>query len=322
MTIETRAGEPVPAGRRAYADAPSRGERRRTAAIGAPITSTDAPPLWARLVYIGLSRIARTLGDRRFVVSDAAAAITCLLRPGAVAACAARHRRADPFLTPRRSLARARASYREYYRTVVDLIWAHTLPMDRVRRLCPVDGWENLDGPLREQGGGIFCLAHFGSWDMAATIALSRGLALTTVMREFQPAFVNQLIVWTRECRGLEVFTPGRAARGLVQALRRGRFLALLADIPEGGPTVEVSFRRGPVLFSAGPATLALRSGFRLLPVACYREGTGYRIVIERPVTGSTVAEMTQELATRLDALIERAPEQWYPFNQVWTDEG
>lgn len=58
-----------------------------------------------------------------------------------------------------------------------------------------------------------------------------------------------------------------------------------------------------------------------MLPVACFREADRYRIVVDRPVARGSIAEMTQELADRLDALIVRAPEQWYPFNQVWTDE-
>jgi len=233
-----------------------------------------------------------------------------------------RHRRADPRLTPAQALARARASYREYYRTVLDLIWADTLPLERVRRDHPIDGWEHIDTAIRDYGAGIFCLAHFGNWDMAATMALSRGLALSTVMREFRPAFVNQVIVRTRERRGLQVFTPGRAARGLLRGLRQGRFLALLADIPEGGPTVKVHFCNGPVLFSTGPAEMARRSGCPLLPAACFRETVRrYRIIVDAAVPLGGIAEMTQTLADRLEALMVHAPEQWYPFNPVWTDE-
>jgi lauroyl/myristoyl acyltransferase len=281
----------------------------------------EEPPWWHRALYRGLSLIARAFGARRFAFPDAFAALTCTLQPGKVRACARRHRRADPTLTAEAALRRARASYREYYRTAVDLFWAHTLPLDAVRRQHPVEGWNEIENAIRDHGAGIFCLAHFGNWDMAAKIALARGLGMSTVMREFRPAFVNRVIVWTREERGLEVFTPGKAARGLVQALRRGRFLALLADIPEGGPTVEVRFRRGPVLFSTGPAALARRSGCPLLPVACFREPGHYRIIVDRPITPDGIAAMTQELADRLDALMVHAPDQWYPFNRVWTDE-
>ncbi|MGP8160789.1 MAG: lysophospholipid acyltransferase family protein [Candidatus Dormibacteria bacterium] len=289
--------------------------------VGAPVASQSPPSAPLRLFWSGMSRTAQALGWRRFLAPDAVAAVACLTRPRRVAACAARHRRADPSLTATGARVRARASYREYFRTCVDLAWAHDLEVEAVRRLHPIDGFENIDRARQEHGAGIFCLAHFGNWDMAATMALSHGLAVTTVMREFRPASLNRLIVWARERRGLEVFTPGRAARGLLHALRRGRFLALLADIPEGGPTVEVRFRGGPVLFSTGPAAMALRSGCPLLPCACYRDGRHYRILVEPPIPTGTIPEMTQALAERLDALIALAPDQWYPFNPLWTDE-
>ena len=269
-----------------------------------------------------MSRLAQAMGMHRFLLPDAASAIACLARPGRVATCAARHRRADPSLSATASRNRARASYREYYRTCMDLAWAHDLDPDLVRRRDPIDGLEYIREVQREHGGGLLCLAHFGNWDMAATMALSHGLALTTVMREFRPAVLNETVIWARERRGLEVFTPDDAAKGLLSALRRGRLLALLVDLPEGGPTIEVRFRKGPVLFSAAPAILARRSRCPILPSACFREGDHYRIVVDHPITarGSTEA-LTQELADRLDALMAYAPDQWYPFNQVWTDE-
>jgi KDO2-lipid IV(A) lauroyltransferase len=268
-----------------------------------------------------MARTAQLLGWGRFLAPDAVAAVSCWARPRRTARCAARHRRADPGLTQKAARRRARASYREYYRTCVDLVWAHGLSMETVYRLHPLDGWEHIERAREEHGAGVFGLAHFGNWDMAAAMAASHGLALTTVMREFRPASFNRLIVWARERRGVELFTPGRAARGLLQALNRGRFVALLADIPEGGGTVEVQFRGGPVLFSTGPASIALHSGCPLLPVAAYRDGHHYRILVEPPVPNGTVAEMTQRLADRLEALMALAPDQWYPFNPVWTDE-
>ena len=290
--------------------------------VAAPIQSTSLPSPLLRVLWGGVAKTARALGWRRYVAVDAIAAVTSLVRPRRVAKCAVRHQRADPGLTPDAARARARASYREYFRTCLDLMWADALTMETVRRFHPMDGWEHIERAQEEHGAAIFCLAHFGNWDMAATIGLSKGLALTTVMRDFRPAFLNGVIVWARERRGLEVFTPGGAARGLLHALRHGRFLALLVDIPEGGPTVEVQFRGGPVLFSTGPAAMALHTGAPLLPALCYRVDRHYRVLVDPPVPTGTVAEMTQTLADRLDALMAVAPEQWYPFNAVWTDEG
>jgi KDO2-lipid IV(A) lauroyltransferase len=320
--IQTRSGDADRvSGDQGQVSPESRASTTVAPAVGAPVPSTTTPSRFLRLLWGGVARSTRALGWRRFLIVDGAAAVTCLIHPRRTAACAARHRRADPSLTPRAARRRARISYREYFRTCLDLMWADSLDMEEVRRLHPLDGWEHIARAQRERGAGIFCLAHFGNWDMAATMALSHGLALTTVMRDFRPAYFNRVIVWTRERRGLEVFTPGRAARGLLHALRHGRFLALLADIPEGGPTVQVQFRGGPVLFSTGPAAMAIHSGCPLLPALCYRVDRHYRILVDAPIPAGSVTEMTQTVAQRLDALMALSPEQWYPFNPVWTDE-
>ena len=159
--------------------------------MAAPIQSASPPSLLLRTLWGGVAKSTQALGWHRYLAVDAIAAATSLVRPGRVAECAVRHRRADPALTAQAARARARASYREYFRTCLDLMWADALTMETVRRDHPMDGWEHIARAEEEHGSGIFCLAHFGNWDMAATMALSRGLPLTTVMRDFSPRFFN-----------------------------------------------------------------------------------------------------------------------------------
>jgi KDO2-lipid IV(A) lauroyltransferase len=76
----------------------------------------------------------------------------------------------------------------------------------------------------------------------------------------------------------------------------------------------------------AGPATLALRTGATLCTGAVYSgPGRDHRAVVEEPIdttrTGSLrtdVARITQVIATRLEGLIRRAPEQWHVFQPLW----
>ena len=263
-----------------------------------------------------MSRTAQALGWRRFLAPDAVAAVACLTRPRRVAACAARHRRADPSLTATGARVRARASYREYFRTCVDLAWAHDLEVEAVRRLHPIDGFENIDRARQEHGAGIFCLAHFGNWDMAATMALSHGLAVTTVMREFRPASLNRLIVWARERRGLRGLHP-----------RPGRPRPPPRPAPRAFPGPP---RRHPGGRADRRGALPRRPG--ALQHGAGGDGAPQRVPpaagAPATATGATtgswssrrsppgpIPEMTQALAERLDALIALAPDQWYPFN-------
>lgn len=122
----------------------------------------------------------------------------------------------------------------------------------------------------------------------------------------------------------MELFTPSAAARGLLRALRRGRIIALLVDIPEGGPTVTVDFCNGPVAFSTGPAFLSRLTGAPILAAECWRTpAAGYLVRVHAPYHPDEDEDdraVIQRLATKLEGSIHRMPEQWYPFNEIYED--
>jgi lauroyl/myristoyl acyltransferase len=183
---------------------------------------------------------------------------------------------------------------------------------------------EHVDAVRSAGRGGILVLAHFGNWDMAASIALAQGIELTTVMAPIGPPAITSLVTWARERNELEVFVAdGSAARGLVRALRRGRFVCLLGDIPGAGPTVVVDYCGGPVAFTSVPAWLARVSGAPLLPVDCWRTRGGYEVLVHPPISAGRDEEDTvimQRVARALEVAVRRHPAQWYPFGDVYTD--
>ena len=77
-----------------------------------------------------------------------------------------------------------------------------------------------------------------------------------------------------------------------------------------------------------GPATLAIRTGAPLFPVACYFEDGGYRVVVrpEIPIPSEgtrseKVKKMTQTLAAELEILILKAPDQWHLLVPNWPSD-
>ncbi len=167
-------------------------------------------------------------------------------------------------------------------------------------------------------------LAHFGSWDIAASMALAAGHAVSTVMAPVGTPSITALLAWSRKVKQMDLYAPAAAARGLLRALRQGKLVALLVDIPEGGPTTEVRFCRGPVEFSTGPAFLARLTAAPLVPISCWRTDAGYIVKVGtpfRPDDDDDQQAVTQKLASILERDILRMPEQWYPFNAIYTDE-
>jgi len=281
------------------------------------------PPWHWRIAFRVLTLLLRALGAWRYVLADTGGRVWRFTDLARYHRTTANHRRAAPAITPAEARRRARASMREYARTTVDFVWAAEMPRLTVLRHSRVVGLDIIRAAESRGRGGILALTHFGSWDMAANIALAYGLSLTTVMAPIGSERITELVMWARRRNELEVFTSDNAVRGLLRAPRAGRFVAMLADVPDDGPTVQVGFCGGTVAFSSVPAWLAGRTGAPLLPVDCRRGRTGYVITIH-PAVPVAPEDDAQAITTRLAGVLERSiaatPAQWYPFGHVYVD--
>ena len=267
--------------------------------------------------------LSRALGPLRDPVADAAGLVAYAVDPSRRRRTARNHHRLDRLIGEREARRRSRASYRSYARFITDFLWACGLDESTVLANSVVIGIEHVDAARTP--GGILVLTHFGNWDMAANIACAHRVALSTVMAPIGPPAVTEMVAWARRRNQLDVFTAERAALGLVRALRRGRFVALLCDIPGAGPQTVVDFCGGPVIFSTVSARLAMQTGAHLLPAECRRGGDGeppYVATVHPPVAlaGLNENEVMQSVADALEPGVRARPEQWYPFGAVYTD--
>ncbi len=288
-------------------------------------TVDTTPPKWMETAFEATARGLRAIGRRRYAIADVAGTITYALQPPRKRwLCAHLHSRAAGGLPAAEARRRARASYRNYARMIIDTIWIHAIGLHEMFDHGHIDGVENLHNTRDAGRGGILVLAHFGSWDIAASMALAAGHPVATVMAPVGTPSITALLAWSRKVKQMELFAPAAAARGLIRALREGRWVAILIDIPEGGATTEVRFCNGPVEFSTGPASLARLTGAPLVPISCWRTDAGYRVHVREPVhiaRDDDEQSVTQMMADILEADVLREPEQWYPFNQIYTDE-
>jgi KDO2-lipid IV(A) lauroyltransferase len=78
-----------------------------------------------------------------------------------------------------------------------------------------------------------------------------------------------------------------------------------------------------------GPATLALRTGAPIVPTAIYFDGPSSRHAVLLPALDTRrqgklrddVQRVTQDLATALEILIRKAPEQWHLLQPNWPSD-
>jgi phosphatidylinositol dimannoside acyltransferase len=219
-------------------------------------------------------------------------------------------------------------SYARYY---MESFRLPSMSAKTVARTFRIDGWERVLQALEAGNGAILALPHLGGWEWAGRWMSDQGLEFTVVVEALEPP---ELFEWFSKLRadlGMTVVPTGpEAGAAVLRALRANQPVCLLSDRDIDRTGVEVEFFGERTTLPGGPATLALRTGAALLPVGCYFTSgyNGHHTIVREPVPTERlgrlredVGRVTQLLATELELLIRRAPEQWHLFQPNWPSD-
>jgi len=237
----------------------------------------------------------------------------------------ARHqRRASPVPLDRRSVDRAvRGAFASYGRYWMESLRLPSMDPSRIAAGLSIEGLGHLEAAQAAGRGAILAIPHLGGWEVGGAWFVRNCFPLTVVVEPLQPPELFEWFVRLRESFGFTVVPLGvRAGTSLVRALRANQIVALLADRDIGGGGLEVEFFGERTTLPAGPATLARRMKAPLHPTAIFFRGRGHHVVIRPAVAlDGTVADVTQRLASEMEGLIRRAPEQWHLFQPNWPSD-
>lgn len=221
--------------------------------------------------------------------------------------------------------ALSRAAMRSYLR-----YWGEALALPRwspadLRRIVVPHRDDRLRDPLAAGRGVVAVLPHMGNWDLAGAWACAEGMPLTTVAERLRPAQVYDDFVRHRSRLGMEVLalTGGPpTVPALVQRLRAGRLVCLLADRDLASTGAEVDLLGEPARLPRGPALLARRTDAVLLPITSDYEGDVMHLRMHEPVEltrgPASVLRATQQVADAFSAAIGQAPADWHMLQPVF----
>jgi KDO2-lipid IV(A) lauroyltransferase len=177
----------------------------------------------------------------------------------------------------------------------------------------------------------IYGLPHMGNWEAAAPVAGNEGVPVVAVAENLPNRRVTDWFTAMRANFGIEIVLATGSVevmRRLEAALAQNKAVALLSDRDLRGRGVAVEFFGEMTTLPPGPATLAIRTGAPLLPVAPYFEDGGHRVVVRPaiPVPEVTprseqVRIMTQALAREMEDLIRANPRQWHLVVPNWPSD-
>jgi KDO2-lipid IV(A) lauroyltransferase len=186
---------------------------------------------------------------------------------------------------------------------------------------------EYLRGVLAGGKGAIFVTAHFGPWEMFGIVARSRGISLTSVYRPVKNPYIDRHMLRYRASHGQILIPKYGAAPALLRVLRRGGYIALLADQHAKDAGLWVPFFGRPASTTPAPAILALRTGAPIVTGYVRRLPGLYRFEVfcDEPLfvrpsgdRSADVLNATIEINRRLEGYIRQAPEQWLWMHRRW----
>jgi len=177
--------------------------------------------------------------------------------------------------------------------------------------------------------GAIALLGHYGNWElMGVAVGYLDCPPLNVIVRPLKNPLLDESVNQYRCRSGNRVIEREGSMMKAVRVLRRGELLGLVfdqnVDPSEGGTFAP--FLGLPAATTKAAATLSLRTGAPIIPVACDPlENARYRLRVEPPVAfepsgdfDQDVQRLTEECNRRIEAMIQRKPGAWLWMYKRW----
>ena len=226
-----------------------------------------------------------------------------------------------------------RAAAREVFvnvaRYYIDLVRMPHMELDDFfRRRLRYFGFDEHVLPAVAAGKGVIALSgHLGNPELGVQGMLSRGVKVFALTEPVQPASVSRLVDSLRASKGHEFAPVGFAGvKRVIQTLREGGVVALMADRDIEGPKARLPFFGKETMMPTGPIELALRTGAVVIPSFCIRtKHGGIDAHLEAPMELERTGDMEKDVRTnalrflaRLEKRIREHPEQWVVLESIW----
>ncbi|WP_284706375.1 phosphatidylinositol mannoside acyltransferase, partial [Micromonospora phytophila] len=227
-----------------------------------------------------------------------------------------------------------RQGLRSYARYWMEAFRLPSLSRSQILAGFRLHGEELLAADVAAGRGAVVALPHGGNWDAAGAWVAATGWPITTVAERLKPEGVYERFVAFRQGLGMEILPTQGGERPafdvLVDRLRSGAVVPLLADRDLSARGVEVEFFGGRTRMPAGPALLALRTGAPLYVASMWYEPDAACASLEGPLPvpgpeegplDQRARSLTQRIADGLAAGIARHPEDWHMLQRMWLDQ-
>jgi len=184
--------------------------------------------------------------------------------------------------------------------------------------------WENLEimEKVLEKGGMIGAISHLGNWELFAQMPdYLPQHRFSTIYQKLGNPFIDADVRKSRARVGVEPFERKEGFNGPLKFLREGGALAILVDQHAGDAGLWTPLFNRLASTSPLAATLAIRTGVPIIPVAVYTDGLArWKFVVSEPVNRGldSIESLTAEVNQALERQIRVSPQDWFWVHNRW----
>ena len=171
----------------------------------------------------------------------------------------------------------------------------------------------------------LFFTGHFGSWEMAGRYVCDFNDGGSSIYRVQKNPLSEWYLTAVRSWRKMWLVDSHLGMNDFIDALRRTRALAVVGDQYKRTNAAEIQFFGIPSPTPKGIAILTFKARPWLVFLASFQHRGRYRIEVERvhyqspeTLTEDWTIDLIQGLTDQLEAVINRAPEQYFWFHKRW----
>lgn len=226
--------------------------------------------------------------------------------------------------TPAQRLRIARASYRVFARTFLDLFWSARLTQDSWQEFFTIRLSDPQDEDQARRTGAVWVTPHFGNFELVSMVWGFRGFKFTVVAQDFKNPRITLLFKRLREHSGHDVIPQENAMLKLMKVLKRGGHAGLLTDLNVSPGKTSTAIRCFG-LWTCVPTLhveLARRLGLSIMTGVCrpLPDGRYEASIFEamQPNAQDDVQRITQQVWDHFERAIREHPECWLWMYKHW----
>jgi len=236
---------------------------------------------------------------------------------------------AFPDWTPKKIEMNLKRVYQHFGISVLELLQTALMSRKEVIEQSRVTGENYLYQALKKGKGVILVSAHIGNWEIGLHFLACRfARPIILVTREFRPKLLNNLYAYLRTRFGNRIIDSKGTFNKMVEALRQGDILALMADVPRKKYSVGVNFFGHLTRSAYVVALLAIRCNSPVIPTFALRNAEGFiYLELGAPVdirnTGNLRTDLqvnTQRITDIVEEALRSHPDQYLWMQKRWKD--